>query len=155
MSATTEIGAGSRHLRPACANASTAGLDRTPRNLNRQGLMESMISPLLVRRTSPVDSWARTLRDRPSHQVAASNRPLMVGILKSAIPGMAKCSNLRQLAASPNSRSEPSNQDSGPAWSASQDTSRTPNLDYPLLTKLGTAKNEGMGMKRVIRPVES
>jgi len=31
----------------------------------------------------------------------------MVGILKPAVPRNAKCSNLHQLAASPNSRSEP------------------------------------------------
>jgi len=64
MSTTADIGAGSTHRDWLARTASTAGVDRTPRNSNRQDLMESMISPLSVHPPSPVDSWARTLRDR-------------------------------------------------------------------------------------------
>jgi hypothetical protein len=42
-----------------------------------------------------------------SSPVAASDRPLRAGILMPAIPGRSKSSSLRQLAVSPNSRSEP------------------------------------------------
>ena len=44
---------------------------------------------------------------RRSQQVAASDRPFRAGILKPAIPGRAEGSSLRQLAVSPNPRSEP------------------------------------------------
>ena len=46
-------------------------------------------------------------RLRCSQPVAASDRPLRAGILMPAIPGRSKSSSLRQLAVSPNSRSEP------------------------------------------------